>query len=84
MKITVDVDCTPEEARSFLGLPDVSRTNSIYIDSIAKAMKGAGSLDQVQEFAKNIAPMGQAGLKIFQQILESGGAFSSSERKKDN
>ena len=23
MKITVNVDCTPEEARSFLGLPDV-------------------------------------------------------------
>jgi hypothetical protein len=23
MKLTVDVDCTPEEARSFLGLPDV-------------------------------------------------------------
>ncbi len=24
MKFTVDVDCTPEEARRFLGLPDVS------------------------------------------------------------
>ena len=23
MKITVDVDCTPDEARAFLGLPDV-------------------------------------------------------------
>ena len=23
MRITVDVDCTPEEARAFLGLPDV-------------------------------------------------------------
>jgi len=23
MKITVDIDCTPEEARTFLGLPDV-------------------------------------------------------------
>ncbi len=24
MKITIDVDCTPEEARVFLGLPDVA------------------------------------------------------------
>ncbi|WP_419903182.1 DUF6489 family protein [Kiloniella sp.] len=24
MKFTVDVDCTPEEARRFLGLPDVT------------------------------------------------------------
>ena len=23
MKITVDVECTPEEVRAFLGLPDV-------------------------------------------------------------
>jgi Family of unknown function (DUF6489) len=23
MKVTVEVDCTPEEARAFLGLPDV-------------------------------------------------------------
>ena len=23
MKITMNIDCTPEEARSFLGLPDV-------------------------------------------------------------
>ncbi len=23
MKVTVEIDCTPEEARTFLGLPDV-------------------------------------------------------------
>jgi hypothetical protein len=23
MKVTIDIDCTPEEARQFLGLPDV-------------------------------------------------------------
>ncbi len=23
MKITIDIDCTPEEARAFMGLPDV-------------------------------------------------------------
>ncbi|MGI9426668.1 MAG: DUF6489 family protein [Hyphomicrobiaceae bacterium] len=27
MKITVEVDCTPQEARTFLGLPDVSAIN---------------------------------------------------------
>ena len=24
MKITIDIDCTPDEARAFLGLPDVA------------------------------------------------------------
>jgi len=23
MKVTIDIDCTPQEARAFLGLPDV-------------------------------------------------------------
>ena len=27
MKITVDVDCTPQEARAFMGLPDVTPLN---------------------------------------------------------
>ncbi|MEN9924640.1 MAG: hypothetical protein RL268_766 [Pseudomonadota bacterium] len=85
MKITVEIDCTPEEARSFLGLPDVSKANSVYVDVLSKAMKGAGSVDQVQEFAKNIAPMGQVGLKLFQQFMESGNAFGSgSGKKKDS
>ena len=83
MKFTVEIDCTPEEARAFLGLPDVSKANSVYVDVISKAMKGAGSVDQVQEFAKNIAPMGQVGLKLFQQFMESGSGFSGTGKKKD-
>jgi len=82
MKIHVEIDCTPEEARAFLGLPDVSKANSVYIDAISKAMKGAGSVDQVQEFAKTIAPMGQMGLKLFQQFMDSGSAFGGSGAKK--
>lgn len=84
MKIHVEIECTPEEARSFLGLPDVSKANSVYVDVLSKAMKGAGSVDQVQEFAKNIAPMGQVGLKLFQQFMEGGaGLGKGSGKKKD-
>lgn len=72
MRVNVEVDCTPEEARRFLGLPDVSKANDAYVDGVLKAMQG-GSFDQLQEYAKQIAPMGQAGLKLFQQFLESGG-----------
>lgn len=82
MKVHVEIECTPEEARSFLGLPDVSKANSVYIETIAKAMKGAGSVEQVQEFAKNLAPMGQVGMKLFQQLLEGGAAFASNAAKK--
>jgi len=72
MKVHVEVDCTPEEARAFLGLPDVSKANEAYVDAMAKAMQGVGSIDQLQEYAKQLAPMGQMGLKLFQQMMDVG------------
>jgi hypothetical protein len=72
MKVNVEVECTPEEARRFLGLPDVTRANDVYVDAIAKAMQGMNSVDQLQGFAKQIAPMGEMGLKLFQQFVEQG------------
>ena len=82
MKVHVEIECTPEEARTFLGLPDVSKANSVYVDMVSKAMKGAGSVEQIQDFAKGIAPMGQMGMKLFQHFMESGGAFSGGAGKK--
>ncbi|MCC6827046.1 MAG: hypothetical protein IT550_02290 [Novosphingobium sp.] len=77
MKVNLEVDCTPEEARRFLGLPDVSKANEIYIDAVAKAMQGVGSFDQLQEYAKQLAPMGQMGLKMFEQLMQGGAAMAA-------
>jgi Family of unknown function (DUF6489) len=82
MKIHVEVDCTPEEARTFLGLPDVGKANEFYVEAIGKAMKGAANVEQLQEFAKNLAPMGQVGMKLFQQFVEGGAAFAAGATKK--
>ncbi|HVR90052.1 MAG TPA: DUF6489 family protein [Novosphingobium sp.] len=85
MKVNVEIDCSPEEARRFLGLPDVSKANDVYVDTISKAMKGVTSVDQLQDMAKQIAPMGQMGMKLFQQFMENSAAFGSgSKRKKDD
>ncbi|MFO6431216.1 DUF6489 family protein [Erythrobacter sp. W302b] len=72
MKITIEVDCTPEEARSFMGLPDVSAANNVYVDNITKAMQGVSNPDQLQQYASALAPMGQVGLKLFQSFVEGG------------
>ena len=70
MKVHVEIDCTPEEARSFMGLPDVGKANDIYVDMMAKAMKGVSNPEQLQDYAKQLAPMGQMGLKLFQSFVE--------------
>lgn len=87
MKMTMEVDCTPEEARRFLGLPDISKANEVYVENISKAMQGVTSIEQLQGYVKQIAPMGEMGLKMFQQFMEQGGmgamsgAFSGKKPK---
>ena len=82
MKVHVEVECSPEEARRFMGLPDVEKANAAYIDTVAKAMKGVSNPDQLQEFAKQLAPMGQVGMKLFQSFMESGNAFADGAKGK--
>lgn len=83
MKMNIEIDCSPEEARQLLGLPDVTKANDAYVENVTKLMKGAGGLDQLQEIGKQIAPMGQMGLQLFQQLIESGAkaAFSAATTK---
>lgn len=84
MKVNIEIDCTPEEARAFMGLPDVSKANSIYVETMSKAMKGVSNPEQLQEFAQQLAPMGQMGLKMFQNFIEGGmgGGFDGPSGKK--
>ncbi len=88
MKVHVEIDCTPEEARTFMGLPDVDKANAVYVDAMAKAMKEVSNPDQLQQYAKQLAPMGQMGLKMFQSFVEGATAAStgtkSTKSKKDD
>lgn len=88
MKVNVEIDCTPEEARRFLGLPDVSKANDVYVDAIANAMKGVTSMDQLSGMAKQLAPMGELGMNLFKQFVEQGAGaamagFKAGAPKKD-
>lgn len=86
MKVNIEIDCTPEEARSFMGLPDVSKANSVYVDTMAKAMRGVSSPEKLQEYAQNLAPMGQMGLQLFQSFMQNSAAMAegSSRPKKSS
>ena len=38
MKFKVDVECTPEEARRFIGLPDVAKMQEVMMQEMQKQM----------------------------------------------
>ena len=52
MKVNIEIDCTPEEARSFMGLPDVGKANAVYVDMMSKAMQGVSDTEKLQEYDK--------------------------------
>ena len=45
MKVTVDVDCTPTEARAFLGLPDVTPIHDKYVKTMLDSFDGIASAE---------------------------------------
>ena len=46
MKVTVNVDCTPEEARAFFGLPDVAPMQEAVLNEVQdRILKNMAAMD---------------------------------------
>jgi hypothetical protein len=85
MKITVNVDTTPEELRTFLGLPDVSSLQNEMLEKIREQMmSGVEGYDP----ATLLRPMLPDNLKALEALQQqfwksffNPGASSKSEEK---
>ena len=73
MKVTVDVDCTPEEARRFLGLPDLTPVHQAYVERMTKAVTEGVTPESFTELARSWGPMSEAGLGMWRQMLDQMG-----------
>lgn len=74
MKIKITVDCTPEEARATMGLPDVTSLHDIYLDRMRTVMENGVTPDMVSEMVRGWSNMGGAGLTMAQQMFGQLGA----------
>lgn len=84
MKIRIDIDCTPEEARAFLGLPDVKPMQDTVLKEIeARIMGGLASMDPEGLFGTWV-PAGLKGWEEMQRMFWNsmqGGAGGEKEGK---
>jgi hypothetical protein len=76
MKITFNIDCTPEEARSFFGLPNVAPMQDRLLQEMeAQMRKNLGGKDMEGLFRNFMSGAG-TGLErwqeMFQNALKSG------------
>ena len=68
VKITVDVDCTPEEARAFLGLPDVKPMQDELIREMQERMAATVRAMEPHEMLEK--PGCPTTMKGFEQLQE--------------
>ncbi len=69
MNAKINIECTPEEARRFLGLPDLSAVHDAYIKQMSEAMTKGVTPDMLDGMMKGWGPMSDMSAKLFQQML---------------
>lgn len=71
MKITVNIDCTPDEARAFLGLPDVTPIQETLLKEIeARMMANIRAMDP-EAMMRTWLPMTLEGFEKLQAAFFS-------------
>jgi hypothetical protein len=69
MKITVNVDCSPEEARSFFGLPDVQPMQRALMNQLQERLSANLAAMDPETIIKNWLPLGIQNLEQLQRIF---------------
>ena len=78
MKISVDIDCTPEEARRFMGLPDLGPLHDVYLSKMQRLIEEGITPDAVETMMRSWSPMGEAGLAMWRQMFDQIGKRTGS------
>ncbi len=73
MKMNIEVECTPEEARRAMGLPDLTPLHDRYVASLMETMEGGMKPEMMESMMRNWAPMGEAGMTFWRRMFETAG-----------
>ena len=69
MKITINVDCTPEEARHFFGLPDVKPMQDALMQQIQDRMSANLQAMEPEAMLKTWLPASLQGFEQMQKVF---------------
>jgi hypothetical protein len=69
MKLKIDIECTPIEARKLLGLPDVEPIQKVMMKQMEEKMTGAMGLMDMESLARQWGPIGLQSLEQFQKLM---------------
>jgi hypothetical protein len=69
MKINVEIDCTPEEARTFFGLPDVKPMQERLMKEVEAQTVAAMKAMEPETMLKTWLPASMQGLESIQKMF---------------
>ena len=70
MKVTVNIDCTPEEARRFMGLPDLTPVHQAYVERMQEAVTKGVTPEYLNDMMKSWGPMSDAAGAMWRTMFE--------------
>ncbi|HMN72882.1 MAG TPA: DUF6489 family protein [Rhodoblastus sp.] len=84
MKVTIDIDCTPLEARQFFGLPDVQPMQAAVMDAMEKRMMKEMDNFTPEKLFETWMPIVSANRELLGSFFSAftKGAASSSDKAK--
>ena len=81
MKFKLDIECTPQEARTFFGLPDVEKMQDTLMKEIqAKMMDNISGIDP-ENMMKTWMPSGMKGFDQMQNMFWSSMSGDKDDKK---
>ena len=69
MKMTIEIDCTPVEARAFFGLPDVTPLNDHLIGEMKRRLDSNVAMLEPAELMRSWMAFGGAASEQFQKLM---------------
>ena len=69
MKVEIEIECTPEEARRFLGLPDVQPMPVAMVEELRRRMMANLEAMEPETLMRTWLPIGLQGLENVQKIF---------------
>lgn len=84
MKFNVEVDCTPEEVRRLVGLPDLTGVHDVYLDRMKTVVTKGVTPDMMETMVRNWVPMGAQGVDFVRDLIgQFADTASGAKKKKD-
>jgi hypothetical protein len=81
MKMNIEIDMTPDEARRFLGLPDVTKLQEKMMAEIEKRMKAAVDVNDPEAMLRAWMSLGGQGFEQFQRFMFDSARRAAGVRK---